>query len=410
MTITLVTSGAAMRAFVQHFTRPRGRAARGICLAAGTGVTAAGLALLAGIMSGPAAARTVSAAGHATLASGVRTQPSGFSGHWTVPFRSHTRGTFLRAVVAPGHKDAWAFGDSGVGVHSRALALHWQGAGWRTVRLPHAAGLVVTGAAASSPDNIWVVGSDQVSGQLLIQRWDGRRWSVVPTPKDVGIGTPVVISKNDAWALGETSCESSSGGGTHCTTLLWHWTGTKWSHRAFRFAPTALAAVSARDVWMIGQARFNGSGDPAGPLVVRRWNGSSWRLVHGIPQPRNLRAGTSDIAIGSARDIWIGRRHWNGQRWRVIPSAPAGVMTGDPEVTDRHGGAWMGPFAHWNGHGWIDTFPAQNSPVGHLLAQHFGIFFPGLARIPGTDTVLAAGGISRGSGSWAVVAAHGKLP
>ncbi|HEY2549920.1 MAG TPA: hypothetical protein VGI64_05020 [Streptosporangiaceae bacterium] len=399
-----------MRAFVQHFTRPRGRAARSTWLAAAAGVTAASLALVAGIMSGPAAARTVSAAGGATLAMGARTQPIGSSGHWTVPFRSHTRGTFLRAIVTPGHKDAWAFGDSGAGVHSRALALHWQGAGWRTARLPHAAALAVLGAGSSSPGNVWVVGSDQVSGQILVQRFDGRHWSVVPTPTDLDASSPVVISRNDVWALGDTSCESSSGGGTHCSTLLWHWTGSSWSHQAFRFAPTALAAVSARNVLMIGRARYNASGDPAGPLVVRRWNGSSWRLVHGVPQPRNLRAGTSDVAIGSARDIWIGRRHWNGQQWRVIPAPPSGMMFGDPEVTDRHGGVWLGPFAHWNGHGWIDTFPSQHSPVGHLLSQHFGIFFGGLARIPGSDTVLAAGGISRGSVSWAVLAAHGRLP
>jgi hypothetical protein len=402
-----------MKAFVQHFTRPCGRAARSTGLAAATGITAASLALVAGI-SGPAAAGTLPAAGRATAASSVRTQPSGFSGHWTVSFRSHTRGTFLRTIVAPGHKDVWAFGDSGAGVHSRALALHWQGAGWRAARLPHAAGLVVTGAASSSPDDVWVVGSDQVSGQFLVQRWDGHHWSVVPTPQDFEIGSPVVISRNDVWALGDTSCVSSSGGVTRCSTLLWHWTGSSWSHRAFRFAPTALAAVSARNVWMIGQARYNASADPAGPLVVQRWNGSSWRLAHGIPQPRNVRAGTSDIAIGSARDIWIGRRHWNGQRWRVIPSVPSGMMGGDPEVTDRHGGVWLGAFAHWNGHGWIDTFPSQNSPVGRLLSR-FGIDFPGLARIPGSDTVLAAGGISRehsstSTASWALVAAHGKLP
>ena len=92
-------------------------------------------------------------------------------------------------------------------------------------------------------------------------------------------------------------------------------------------------------------------------------------------------------AMDSASDVWIGgmtvnggrgyAMHWNGRTWRAL-TAPASLTAGTDVVPDGHGGVWLGSWAHWNGHAWVNTLdsglPAPVSGMG--IAQ--------LVRIPGT--------------------------
>jgi hypothetical protein len=69
--------------------------------------------------------------------------------------------------------------------------------------------------AARSADDVWAVG-----GGRVIEHWDGKRWSVVPTP-EVNLGTFVTVSADaadDVWAAG-------SGADPGIGPVIEHWDG-----------------------------------------------------------------------------------------------------------------------------------------------------------------------------------------
>jgi hypothetical protein len=86
--------------------------------------------------------------------------------------------------VAANDASAWAVGSIG----SRMLILHWNGTTWTTQRAPSTPGATSTRLAsvtAASPSIAWAVGQaeypDHVK-KLLIERWDGTNWTLVPVP------------------------------------------------------------------------------------------------------------------------------------------------------------------------------------------------------------------------------------
>jgi hypothetical protein len=110
--------------------------------------------------------------------------------------------------------------------------------------------------AVVSANDVWAVGfSPHPSGtplyirQTLIEHWDGRSWSIIPSPSpgtyNGNILTAVVaIAANDVWAVGDN-------GQTQ------HWNGADWSRVAAPYPGlggrfNSVAAASASDVWAVG--------------------------------------------------------------------------------------------------------------------------------------------------------------
>jgi hypothetical protein len=87
----------------------------------------------------------------------------------------------MSAVAAISRDDVWAVGST---ARERALAVHWDGAGWTSFRLSDAAhrGFLGTVAATSGSD-VWVGGNngdlDDDYGKPLLLHSDGSRWSGV---------------------------------------------------------------------------------------------------------------------------------------------------------------------------------------------------------------------------------------
>lgn len=102
-----------------------------------------------------------------------------------------------------------------------------------------------------------------------------------------------------------------------------------------RVVITGLSALSARDVWAVGnRGPLVGTYALRGGSVIAHWNGTRWRLMAHPTKPLN--ALVAVLAI-SARDVWaVGAfegsippgvsvantlaEHWDGTRWRVIPT------------------------------------------------------------------------------------------
>ncbi len=203
--------------------------------------------------------------------------------HWdgtswaTIAAPAGARRGFLRSVSGTGPTDVWVVGrrDLPGGETAGPLALHWDGTSW--TRVPGVLGgapWLVT-VAALGPTDVWT------GGEKLLERWDGSAWRREP---------------HDFSVYGQLSGASP--------TCMWlatqnrgvvGWDGVGW--RSFslrdmglnkagtRATVDAVTALSAQDVWAVGQIRYRNSQPetenswgPAMPLVVH-WDGSMWRTV-----------------------------------------------------------------------------------------------------------------------------------
>lgn len=164
-------------------------------------------------------------------------------------------------------------------------------------------------------------------------------WSVVPSPNPSATGNELTavatVSAQDVWAVGDST--ASTGG---LQTLIEQWNGTTWSvvpspnPGAHQNSLSGVSAVAARNVWAVG--RFNNALDIPQTLIVH-WDGSTWNE---IASP-NVGVSTNvlnAVSAVSATNVWaVGQfsaasgflhtliEHWNGQQWRVVPSPNVGT-------------------------------------------------------------------------------------
>jgi hypothetical protein len=243
------------------------------------------------------------------------------------------------AVSAISPNDIWAVGD-GIGT----LIEHWNGTQWSIVKSlsPGADFNNLYGVAAIAANDVWAVGSysnnQQVSDtQTLIEHWNGAKWSIVSSPSP-GAYTNILsgvaaVSANDVWAVGNYSPNGGS-----IPTLIEHWNGTQWSivsspspnNDAFL---NNVTAVSAANVWAVGYYFSNGFSGAGSQTLIEHWNGSQWSV---IPSPNSGSQYNNlyGVAAVSANNIWaVGNvnngsqtliEQWNGSSWSIIPSPNPG--------------------------------------------------------------------------------------
>lgn len=275
--------------------------------------------------------------------------------------------------VAATHDRAWAVGvalDSAYHVHSLIEA--WDGRAWHVAATPRLGTVrdMLYSAAAVSAHDVWAVGSRQGGNgrfSTLIEHWDGRRWSVVPSPDPGSSGNELfgvaAASRHDVWAVGQRDNRRSD------TPLVEHWDGRRWT-----VAPVPSAgltgsllqgvAVHGGQVWAVGHS--DDGVHQARPLAVHlshgRWTaqlltriGSGFSNITGVTIDRGtvwLVGSALDKASGNQLSI-VARN--SGSGWHRV-SAP------DPGNGDRV----LGGIASAGGRAWavgaFDT-DAGRSPL-----------------------------------------------
>ncbi len=96
----------------------------------------------------------------------------------------------LLGVAAVSARDAWAVGDylnDSIG-NTHTLIEHWNGRNWSVVPSSNGGsnGNTLYGVAAVSAGDVWAVGdylNSTDNSQTLIEHWNGLSWSVVPRPQ-----------------------------------------------------------------------------------------------------------------------------------------------------------------------------------------------------------------------------------
>ena len=140
----------------------------------------------------------------------------------------------LFGVAAKG-RQAWAVGvRQNDNFQDRALVQHWDGNSWQIVDVPQPAAArdMLFSVSAPSPSDVWAVGQQQRTEDgpfsTLVEHWDGKTWSVVPAanPGSTGNSFYGVLAKGPgkAWAVGQ---QNGSDGPDQ--PLIEAWDGKQWT-------------------------------------------------------------------------------------------------------------------------------------------------------------------------------------
>jgi hypothetical protein len=209
---------------------------------------------------------------------------------------------------------------------------------WTVVSAVDSPGSLADVVVLSSND-AWAVGYTN-DGPLALH-WDGVTWTQVPAPNPAGaigrLSAVSAVSTTDIWAVG-------SARGTRSRALIEHWNGVKWKlvpGARIRAGDRYLWGVDARtshDVWAVGSQRLDSN---SARTIAERWDGEVWRRVK---TPRTGDATWNelqDVAAFARNGAWaIGYRyspataiakHWNGRRFHdaTVPSpGTAEVLSG----------------------------------------------------------------------------------
>jgi hypothetical protein len=101
--------------------------------------------------------------------------------------------------------------------------------------------------------------------------WDGTVWRLVPSPVTGpydadGLAAITAISARDIWAIGNSVKQNQQ-------TLAEHWNGRAWEFTAApnSFLMSDIAAVSSNDVWAVGWMISSS--------IIEHWDGRRWQIV-----------------------------------------------------------------------------------------------------------------------------------
>ena len=375
------------------------------------------LALLGGCSSASTPSGNVTAVNaEVSGSSPSATTSSGTSCSWTkvrspnsAPSRFYEQ---LRRIAVASPNDAWALGLAYVdqeGGAERPVLLHWDGRSWR--RRTDALGRVgVPDISASSPSNVWAVGSQGNHG--IGERWDGSSWTISrlaePARKGWVLDGVVALSPSDVWAVGYMHLGERNSDGFGA--LIEHWDGTEWS-----ITPTppphpsipgdiayarlySVAASGPNDVWAVGEASYQYGPSAVSDTLVEHWDGARWSVAPtpDVASPRGIPFDhLFSVAAVSPTDVWavgsygtadfFGGRgdhplvlHWDGIRWTGASTPPqesaplrwarlTGVAADGSGTVWAVGSAGSGtqrqPIATtWDGHRW--TASTVHGPAG----------------------------------------------
>lgn len=252
------------------------------------------------------------------------------------------------------------------------------------------------GIAAISASDVWAVGAISpgyqhffrgVGVHTLIEHWDGSHWSVVPgLDENSGANELIGVSAlaaNDIWAVGDTSADASSG---NTSLLVEHWDGNRWSVVQIPASlginqPTSIAAASANDIWVLGQLASSRQ------ATLLHWNGHQWSLT---PAPGTQAGDALDtLTVGGEHDIWAAGNenkgsafypllgHWDGTHWNrfPVPHTTRGALGGLLALSSNNiwvaergvvRGQYFEQMLHWDGKSW-HAVSQQHASDGQLM-------------------------------------------
>lgn len=242
---------------------------------------------------------TAWAVGSTRAASGEQVLIEQWDGQrWTAASIPPTTGRLAAVGATSGH-NVWAVGTVTDGSADLTLTMHFDGTSWTRVPSPSIGSLSrLTGVLGIG----WAVGYYQADSGLvtpLFEHWDGRKWSVVAPAGPAITGSLQGIaatSPADIWAVG-------SGAGD---ALIVHYDGTAWTRSPSTGLPASavlngVTATSATDAWAAGSA-FQPDRSVFQPLIAH-FDGTGWTAVPS-PSPDTDGGELAAISASARGNVW----------------------------------------------------------------------------------------------------------
>jgi hypothetical protein len=200
------------------------------------------------------------------------------------------------------------------------LVERWDGSKWSIVSTPNgsAGGQSFSAVSASSPNDIWAVGSLVVPNSnkavlTFVEHFNGSTWSIIPSPSPIPTGVlnaNVLLSVHAVSSIDVTAVGFVRGFGIRTFTLVEHWDGVKWSvvsnpnpSQSVFSILTGLAVVSPSDMYVVGYSASPTSGQHQ--TLVEHFDGAKWTIVaspkKGLAQQLN-----GAFALPNTQNVWIG--------------------------------------------------------------------------------------------------------
>ncbi|WP_030437741.1 hypothetical protein [Actinoplanes subtropicus] len=249
----------------------------------------------------------------------------------------------------------------------------------------------LTAVSAVDATHAFAVGS--AGSRTIAERWDGTRWSLLPTPTPDSGGTLLgvsAVSSTDVWAVGSGKANATA----NQHALIEHFDGASWTivpnpSNGVMDSLRAVSARSATDVWAVGT---NGQNTTTLPLV-EHWNGTSWSIVASARLGASATGFFNGVTTSPNGDVWaVGTvtapavpegsnraaliERWNGSAFVQVAAPPtadprftttltAVAESGSDDVYAVGAFGHSGIALHWNGTAWSTiTLPAvANSTV-----------------------------------------------
>jgi hypothetical protein len=230
----------------------------------------------------------------------------------------------LAAVTALPDGTAWAVGSDTTASGDQVLIEQWDGQRWTAASIPPTPGRLAA-VGATSGHNVWAVGtvSDGSADQTLTMHFDGTSWTTVPSPS-IGSQSMLTGVIGIGWAVGFYQPDSAP-----ARPLFEHWDGRKWSvvmpaDPATSGSLQGIAATSPTDIWAVGSG--------AGNALIEHYDGTAWTRSASTGFPASARL--SGVTATSATDAWAAGSvfqpdrsvfqpliaHFDGTGWTVVPS------------------------------------------------------------------------------------------
>ena len=222
---------------------------------------------------------------------------------------------------------------------------------WRTVTSPARGAATLTGVSCLRSSTCFAVGSyapDARDTRTLVERWNGRSWVLVDSPN------PDTAGGTRANRLLSVSCPTlvcfavgSVGSGT-ARPLIERWDGSKWTvvPSATVVGSSVLEAVSCSSptkCFAVGRSS-NGS-------LTERWDGKTWKILaapaaSGADDLAGVScvSATACIAVGASTSHGVRHAlvlHWNGESWsrQSVANGAGSALPRGVRAPDRPG-AW----------------------------------------------------------------------
>ncbi|MBO1334531.1 hypothetical protein [Streptomyces sp. VRA16 Mangrove soil] len=315
-------------------------------------------------------------------------------------------------VAALAEDDVWAVAtenDGGTG----PFLMHYDGARWTRESLPDAIGPSDAPPALDEigDDTLWLrpKPTGRSSGAQGWARWDGTRWSAVPSPPAGTVGDLEAAGPDDIWALtGERTAA--------------HWNGDRWTTTRLPYEAADLAVVGPDDAWAVGRRSTGPGTEGSGGLpydqpASMHWDGTSWRAVDtpvsrfDDPVPPEASASLGKVFVldgGEVRaygentfdhgetddepeDKYI-RLRWTGSAWVAQDPAPGGCERRVPLAQDAKG-LFLDGNRYLTDTGRCVTIQRPRLPrsTGARSSSNQSLWLSEIHRVPGTGSWLGAG-------------------